>query len=968
MLTLLALAAALAQAPDPLDTYNVRWDSPTPAEQGAAGSMPIGNGEVGLNVWVEEDGDLLFYIARTDAWSECDRLLKLGRVRVSLSPNPFVKGAPFRQELVLREGRIGIGAGGPGDAVEISVFVDAFAPEIRVEGTSEVPVTVSATLENWRREKRTLSNPAEQVSSWTMKGAPPEVVEQIWESADVVRERDGGILWHHRNGHSVVPLTLRHQGLDSIAGEFADTLLHRTFGGWMSGAGFVPTAGRTGVLTSRDPVREFSLRIVTHAAQTQTLEAWETRVLSGGTGAEDAGPRTAAWWGEFWDRSWIFVEGDKATASGVPANKHPLRIGADSDGANVFRGFVSWPAVYGTALTAEQVKRASTWDPVADPAAGDPEPVAAWAHAPMENGAIPERVGGVPLTAIGEASRGLWSSDGAALELKGGYFEVPAAGAPELSHGLTLAASILPEALTPARIFDKMTAGGSDGFIFDTHPGDSLRLIVGRMTISAPHVLKAGVWQHVAATFDPATGRAALYLDGTLVKESGRIDTSTPPPSRVTQAYVLQRWVSACGSRPGKDSARVWPVKFNGSIFTVEPAPTEGQAFTADWRKWGGCFWWQNTRLPYYPMLAAGDFDLMDPLFRYYEENLAGCSARTRAYYGAEGVYFPETMTSFGTYANGDYGWSREGLTAGDISPCPWWQWAWNQSLELTQLMLDYAAYTGDERFLVERALPMARETLRYFDSRFARDGAGQLVISPTQAVETYWQDVVNDSPCVGGLHAVCDLLLALPAGVGSAEERALWKRMKDACPPLPVVVVDGVSVPSPARAYKDKRSNVEAPELYPLWPFRQYGLGKPGLEGARIAYAKRVNPSTVGWTQDGMFAAMLGLTEEAEQNLLAKVRNTHRNFRFPVMWGPNFDWLPDQCHGGNVMSGLQLMLMQCDGRTIRLLPAWPADWNASFKLHAPEKTVVEGRVEGGKLVELKVTPEARRGDVVVGK
>ena len=55
----------------------------------AAGSMPIGNGEVGLNVWVEPSGDLLFYIARTDAWSECNRLLKLGRIRVRITPMPL---------------------------------------------------------------------------------------------------------------------------------------------------------------------------------------------------------------------------------------------------------------------------------------------------------------------------------------------------------------------------------------------------------------------------------------------------------------------------------------------------------------------------------------------------------------------------------------------------------------------------------------------------------------------------------------------------------------------------------------------------------------------------------------------------------------------------------------------------------------------------------------------------------------
>jgi len=49
----------------------------------------------------------------------------------------------------------------------------------------------------------------------------------------------------------------------------------------------------------------------------------------------------------------------------------------------------------------------------------------------------------------------------------------------------------------------------------------------------------------------------------------------------------------------------------------------------------------------------------------------------------------------------------------------------------------------------------------------------------------------------------------------------------------------------------------------------------------------------------------------------------------------------------------------------IRLLPAWPADWNVDFKLHTPHQTVVEGKVRGGKVIQLNVTPESRRDDVI---
>ena len=41
-------------------------------------------------------------------------------------------------------------------------------------------------------------------------------------------------------------------------------------------------------------------------------------------------------------------------------------------------------------------------------------------------------------------------------------------------------------------------------------------------------------------------------------------------------------------------------------------------------------------------------------------------------------------------------------------------------------------------------------------------------------------------------------------------------------------------------------------------------------------------------------------------------------------------------------------------------------DWNATFKLHAPQQTTVQGRIVGGTVVDLQVTPASRRKDVVL--
>ena len=59
-------------------------------------------------------------------------------------------------------------------------------------------------------------------------------------------------------------------------------------------------------------------------------------------------------------------------------------------------------------------------------------------------------------------------------------------------------------------------------------------------------------------------------------------------------------------------------------------------------------------------------------------------------------------------------------------------------------------------------------------------------------------------------------------------------------------------------------------------------------------------------------------------------------------------------------------MLVQDVGDKILLLPAWPADWDADFKLHLPPKTVVSGKVMSGKLTDWQIEPATRRKDVIV--
>jgi hypothetical protein len=52
--------------------------------------MPCGGGDIGMNVWVE-NGELLIYVARSGSFNEDNALMKAGRIRVKLFPNPLME-------------------------------------------------------------------------------------------------------------------------------------------------------------------------------------------------------------------------------------------------------------------------------------------------------------------------------------------------------------------------------------------------------------------------------------------------------------------------------------------------------------------------------------------------------------------------------------------------------------------------------------------------------------------------------------------------------------------------------------------------------------------------------------------------------------------------------------------------------------------------------------------------------------
>ena len=79
-----------------------------------------------------------------------------------------------------------------------------------------------------------------------------------------------------------------------------------------------------------------------------------------------------------------------------------------------------------------------------------------------------------------------------------------------------------------------------------------------------------------------------------------------------------------------------------------------------------------------------------------------------------------------------------------------------------------------------------------------------------------------------------------------------------------------------------------------------------------------------------------------------------HSDSRFPAFWNAFHDWVPDMDHGGVLQMALQSMLMQCEGKEIRLLPAWPGvtRWSRVIATAEPENDAEADRLRVGAHAE----------------
>jgi hypothetical protein len=321
-----------------LSGNHIVWTSQS---KNAGESMPLGGGDVGVNVWVEK-GQVYLYLAQSGAFDENNTLLKAGRIKLNLFPNPFA-GKSFRQELKLKDGYVEL-AGGDGKLnADIKIWVEVFRPLVHIEVHANTKVITEASYESWRYEDRITKGKENNQNSykWAPQGTVLTAKDQVAFSGGHKIEFS-----HQNKAETVFDVAVEQQGLGAYKAELYNPLKNLQFGGSMQGKNLAPAGTYTGkylstafkgwTLKSKKPADNEHIII-------QLYNSGNTRQVTKNNYTA-AFNENKKWWNNFWDRSFIYIHSSDAAVNQVSRNYQLFRymLGCNAYG--------TWPTKFNGGL------------------------------------------------------------------------------------------------------------------------------------------------------------------------------------------------------------------------------------------------------------------------------------------------------------------------------------------------------------------------------------------------------------------------------------------------------------------------------------------------------------------------------------------------------------------------------------------------------------------------------------------
>jgi hypothetical protein len=451
-------------------------------------------------------------------------------------------------------------------------------------------------------------------------------------------------------------------------------------------------------------------------------------------------------------------------------------------------------------------------------------------------------------------------------------------------------------------------------------------------------------------------------------------------------------------------SRSVLPPKWNGSLF----------ATAGDQRQWGSQFWVWTTEMLYFPLLKADAIDLTDPYFDMYVRQLPNCEKAARQRWGSRGAYFPETtafdgptvlpndvaiefqdvllgrkkhtelssradaMCRFDSHLRaatrpreGRYTWISHVASSGsELAVQAWWRYR----------------YTGDDEWLRTHAYPLLRGTVEFYRHLVKKGEDGRYHLSGTNAHEDFWgvTDGIMDLAAIRGTAPLA--IRAAEILDVDADLRTKWVELLENLAPYPMgsdprakALTGGVLAEDVwAAGYLGDVNGQHNPEdvwLNPVFPFEDWTLETRDAAIDRIVQksldlAPRHASVLKGAGLNTAIRTPIAVSRAGRGTELPAVLASYYRAFSPLRNGMSLfegPTAPSVEHLGLLTTTLQDALVQNvpprpgEPEVIRVFPAWPKHWQASFRLLVRGGFLVSSAAREGEVLLVEI--ESRRGE-----
>ena len=345
----------------------------------------------------------------------------------------------------------------------------------------------------------------------------------------------------------------------------------------------------------------------------------------------------------------------------------------------------------------------------------------------------------------------------------------------------------------------------------------------------------------------------------------------------------------------------------------------------------------ENIQMAYWQAYAGNLSEATLPLFNLYDRFKDDYRENAKNLFGCRGILLPLFMDN----SNG----KKENTQPHVL----YWT---GSSAWISAIYYDYYLYTGDERFLLERAYPFMKESALFYQDFMVYDEGGKLKSYPSNSPENSPSGDFEGSKQISvSINATMDfaLLKELLTNLVSAseklgideKERGEWLKMLSAIPEYEINE-DGAIKEWMHPDFKDNYHHRHQSHIYPLFPgFEVNEENNPELfEAMRVAVNKRLViglKSQTGWSLAHManIFARLNDGDRAKEclDLLIRFCTGANLYTYHNDWR-NMGVTLKYMHAGHApyqvdanmgfVSAVYEMILYSDCDKIKLLPALP--------------------------------------------